>query len=275
MFLAALCCLPFALTATPNTDHVIEEVIVTTTKREQGIYEVPSSLSVLDGGLLEERGITDLVDIGKFVPNLNVITFSAGHTSSANPFIRGIGSVRHSRYASGLDDDGFFDDFMRFPEQGKADQASIEAQLHGDFDGLDFVTGIYRFTEDGANIQNPTVFLGLKGAFELSQEIDSTAVFANLSHGIADRWRVSGGVRATRDNKRASTDVGIGLVSDRRSWRETSWDLSVHFTMNDRLSAYATTQSGYQSGQFPARPYCLFSDPSCFAASDNITAVNY
>ncbi|MCY4531292.1 MAG: TonB-dependent receptor plug domain-containing protein [Gammaproteobacteria bacterium] len=500
LFFAALCCLPFALTATPNTDHVIEEVIVTATKREQGIYEVPSSLSVLDGGLLEERGIADLVDIGKFVPNLNVTTFSAGHTSSANPFIRGIGtqdhlittdpgvgvyvdgvylgrqvgqhwylsniervevlrgpqgtlygrnsiggainiitappgvepgaqisgrvgsrgrldatfhgdtnltggfamtlsagikqrgglgkflnlpnaavdvgetrelsgrlalawhpspgfsltmaadandgenglnpyttmidevpggavyaagyrnadvaadpydnntgqldqtrvtnaargiavtaewafddrltaraigSVRHSCYAAGLDDDGFFDDFMRFPEQGEADQASIEAQLHGDFDGLDFVTGIYRFTEDGANIQNPTVFLGLKGAFELSQEIDSTAVFANLSHGIADRWRVSGGVRTTRDNKRASTDVGIGLVSARRSWRETSWDLSVHFAMNDRLSAYATTQSGYQSGQFPARPYCLFSDPSCFAASDNITAVNY
>jgi iron complex outermembrane receptor protein len=34
-------------------------------------------------------------------------------------------------------------------------------------------------------------------------------------------------------------------------------------------------QSGYQSGQFPARPFCLFGDPECFVASDNITAVNY
>ena len=41
------------------------------------------------------------------------------------------------------------------------------------------------------------------------------------------------------------------------------------------LAAYATVQSGYQSGQFPARPYCLFTDPGCFAAGDNITAVNF
>lgn len=95
LFFAALCCLPFALAVVPNNGHVIEEVIVTAAKREQGIYEVPSSLSVLDGGLLEERGIADLVDIGKFVPNLNVTTFSAGHTSSANPFIRGIGTQDH------------------------------------------------------------------------------------------------------------------------------------------------------------------------------------
>ena len=32
---------------------------------------------------------------------------------------------------------------------------------------------------------------------------------------------------------------------------------------------------GYQSGQFPARPFCLFGDPNCFVASDNITAINY
>ena len=54
-----------------------------------------ASLSVLDGGGLAERGIADLVDIGKFVPNLNVTTFSAGHTSSANPFIRSIGTQDH------------------------------------------------------------------------------------------------------------------------------------------------------------------------------------
>jgi iron complex outermembrane receptor protein len=36
-----------------------------------------------------------LTDIGKFVPNLNVTEFSAGHTSSANPFIRGIGLQDH------------------------------------------------------------------------------------------------------------------------------------------------------------------------------------
>jgi iron complex outermembrane receptor protein len=39
--------------------------------------------------------ITDLIDLGKFVPNLNVTAFSAGHTASANVFIRGIGLQDH------------------------------------------------------------------------------------------------------------------------------------------------------------------------------------
>ena len=69
--------------------------MVTAAKREQGLYDVSASLSVFDGGTLAERGIADLVDVGKFVPNLNITTFSAGHTSSANPFIRGIGTQDH------------------------------------------------------------------------------------------------------------------------------------------------------------------------------------
>ncbi|MXX29325.1 MAG: TonB-dependent receptor plug domain-containing protein, partial [Gammaproteobacteria bacterium] len=82
--------------AWPQDDGgLIEEVVVTATKREQGLYEVPASLSVFDGDELGERGIADLVDVGKFVPNLAVTTFSAGHTSSANPFIRGIGMQDH------------------------------------------------------------------------------------------------------------------------------------------------------------------------------------
>ncbi|MCY3795131.1 MAG: TonB-dependent receptor [Gammaproteobacteria bacterium] len=487
--------------AWPQDDGgLIEEVVVTAAKREQGLYEVPASLSVFDGGALGEQGITDLVDIGKFVPNLVVTTFSAGHTSSANPFIRGIGvqdhlittdpgigvyvdgvylgrqvgqhwnlsniervevlrgpqgtlygrnaiggainiitaapgsepgvrigaeigsrgrvnadfhgdtrlndrlaatlsvgikrrggigtfsnlpdakvevgetrelfgrmklawqpapaftltlaadandgdnglnpyttlinelpmgavyaagyrnsdvaansydnntgqadqlrttnsasglsataewefahhwtakaigSVRRSKYQAGLDDDGFLDDFLSFPERGEADQASFEAQLHGDFEAWHLVAGFLHFSEDGANLQDPTVFLGAQGRFELSQEVESTALFVNGSRELGSRWRLSGGLRATRDEKRATTDVGTGTVSAKRRWRETSWDFAIHYAATDRLSAYATLQSGYQSGQFPARPYCLFSDPACFTASDNITALNF
>ena len=45
--------------------------------------------------------------------------------------------------------------------------------------------------------------------------------------------------------------------------------------MENGLNVYTSIQSGYQGGQFPARPYCLFGNPECFVASDNITAVNY
>ncbi len=485
--------------AEAKTPPLIEEVIVTAAKREQSLYDVAASLSVFAGDHLGDLGIADLVDVGKFVPNLNVTTFSAGHTSSANPFVRGIGiqdhlittdpgvgvyvdgvylgrqvgqhwnlaniervevlrgpqgtlygrnsiggainivtsapgtdpgtrvsarlgsrgrtdaaihhdgrlsdvaavtfsggitrrggvgefvnipdadrevgemrelsarlalawqpspalalslvadandgdnglnpyttlidelpggavytagyrnadvaadtynnntgqanqvrvtnaargvsataewsfaegltakaigSVRRSEYTAGLDDDGLIDDFLSFPERGDADQESLEMHLLGDFAAWDFVAGVYRFAEDGANVQDPTVFLGFRGRFLLAQEVDSTAAFANFSREVTDRWRLAVGIRHTRDGKSAQTDVGTGLVVAERRWDETSWDLSARYRLSDLFGAYATVQSGYQSGQFPARPYCLFADPNCFSAGDNITALN-
>jgi iron complex outermembrane receptor protein len=73
-----------------------------------------------------------------------------------------------------------------------------------------------------------------------------------------------------------------------RDWSETSWDVSASYQFSDRMNAYGTIQSGYQSGQFPPRPFCLFGnvvdfgtspftlDPeNCFEANDNVTALNY
>ena len=502
--LANSCILGIALLSTlpltADDSRKIEEIIVTATKSEQGVYSVPVSLSVFEGNTLEERGISDLVDVGKFVPNLSVTTFSAGHTSAANPFIRGIGqqdhlittdpgvgvyvdgvylgrqvgqhwsltnierievlrgpqgtlygrnsiggainivtsapgtdqerrvkarigsrdrvnasifldsnvsgsvattfsgsfkrrgglgrfvnlpdvgvevgetrelafrfatrwepselfsvtiaadandgenglnpyttlidefpngavyvagyrnsdlaknvydhntgqfnqastsnsargiaitadwdlsqdlflraigSIRSSDYEAGLDDDGFKDDFLSFPEKGSADQESLEVQLSGEFGDTDFVAGFYHFREQGSNVQDPTVFLGFVGKFNLDQELESNAIFFNVGRTISDRWRLKVGLRTTQDEKSASTNVGIGTVFADRSWRETSWELSAHYEMNERLTAYGTIQNGYQSGEFPARPFCLFTDPECFAAGDNITALNY
>lgn len=91
--LVALGAAPVAIAQTE--DSLFEEITVTATKREQNIYEVPIALSAFDGDKLAAQGITNLVDIGKFVPNLNVTQFSAGHVSSVNPFIRGIGLQDH------------------------------------------------------------------------------------------------------------------------------------------------------------------------------------
>jgi iron complex outermembrane receptor protein len=90
---AALAISPVAFAQ--NGDALIEEITVTATKRAQSIYEVPIAISAFEGAKLAEQGIVDIVDIGKFVPNLNITQFSAGHTSSANPFIRGIGLQDH------------------------------------------------------------------------------------------------------------------------------------------------------------------------------------
>ncbi len=80
-------------------------------------------------------------------------------------------SDRHSEYKAGLDDDGFFDDFLSFPETGEADQQSAELQLTGTFGAWDYVAGLYWFEEEGKNVQDPTIFLGGPGDFLLTQEV--------------------------------------------------------------------------------------------------------
>lgn len=100
------CGLALAQTDQPQSDqsqpersdsetNEMEEIVVTATKREAGIYDVPVAISAFTAETIEMSGVTDLVDIGKFVPNLNVTEFSAGHTASVNPFIRGIGLQDH------------------------------------------------------------------------------------------------------------------------------------------------------------------------------------
>ena len=81
--------------AQDTSTSVFEPVIVTAQKREESIYDVPVAISAFSPDTIERQGITDLIDIGKFVPNLNVTGFSAGQTSSSNPFIRGIGLQDH------------------------------------------------------------------------------------------------------------------------------------------------------------------------------------
>ena len=91
---SVLACAPAAF-AQNGSEDLIEEIMVTATKRVQSIYEVPVAVSAFQGDKLAQQGIVDIVDIGKFVPNLNITQFSAGHVSSSNPFIRGIGLQDH------------------------------------------------------------------------------------------------------------------------------------------------------------------------------------
>lgn len=214
-------------------------------------------------------------------------------------------SDRSSDYRSGLDDDSIgtcalcgppavLPDtplnravLFQYPETGFADQESAELQLFGDFDGWDFVAGLYRFEEDGQNHQD-NYFAGGPGTLTLGQSAESKAVYANVGFQTTETLRLSAGLRYTEDEKDAFVDINTGLIheTNSRDWDETSWELAAAWEMSDRMHSYAAIQNGYQSGQFPPRPYCLFANldfsqpgnvsrPNCFVANDNVTAINY
>jgi len=217
------------------------------------------------------------------------VSLTVDYEISGNMAAKLLLSDRHSEYQAGLDDDGFFDDFLSFPEDGEADQQSAELQLTGNFGAFDYVAGLYWFEEEGKNFQDPTIFLGGPGDFLLSQEMDSQAIYGNLGYRISEDLRISAGLRYTQDDKTAGININSGLIVDTssRDWSELSWDIAANYALNDRLNVYGTIQSGYQSGQFPPRPFCLFgfvdfsqnppalNPDNCFEANDNVTALNY
>ena len=122
--------------------------------------------------------------------------------------------------------------------------------------------------------------------FTLGQETESRAIYGNVGYQLTDELRVSGGLRYTEDEKDATIVINSGLIDTgaSRDWDELSWELAATYDLTDNLNVYGTVQSGYQSGQFPPRPFCLFgsivapgviAQPNCFVANDNVTAVNY
>jgi len=99
--------------------NAIEEVVVTATKREQTLQDVPISVAVTGQQTIERAQVKDLIDLQSVVPSLKVSQFNA--TGQTNFVIRGFGNgngndgiessvgvfidgVYRSRSAAALDD---------------------------------------------------------------------------------------------------------------------------------------------------------------------------
>ncbi|NGY03261.1 TonB-dependent receptor [Solimonas terrae] len=75
----------------------IEEIIVTATKREQSLREIPASIAVLKGDELERSGAAGIDDIARRVPGLNVATENGVQRVT----IRGISAANNTNATTG------------------------------------------------------------------------------------------------------------------------------------------------------------------------------
>lgn len=71
-----------------SAQPMLEEVMVTATKREAGLQDVPIALSVMSGEKITEQGIGSLEDLAIFMPNVHIAEAGGGDQL----FIRGVGS---------------------------------------------------------------------------------------------------------------------------------------------------------------------------------------
>ena len=80
---------------TSAQDEAVEKIMVTARKRTESIFETPTAVSSIGEGLIEDTNVTNLDDIGKYVPNLNISRYGGGNSGHAAVFIRGIGLQDH------------------------------------------------------------------------------------------------------------------------------------------------------------------------------------
>ena len=189
-----------------------------------------------------------------------------------------IGSYRFSEYTGGTDQQDSLGAIV-FPERGEADQYSAELQFSGDFASWNFVTGAYYYTEDGETVSRPfEIFppLVTDGEINVSQEVESWALFGSIDYSFTDSLVIGGGVRVTDDSKDAA---GVAVLSQpaipvprAEDWTEVTWDASATYSITEDLNFYVAISRGYQSGGFPARP---FGGDTTFVSFDPQFALNY
>ncbi len=69
----------------------IEEIIVTAQKRSESVQQVPISITALTGDELDNKGLRDMQDVARYVPNFDMSTGNISRNTTVR--IRGIGSA--------------------------------------------------------------------------------------------------------------------------------------------------------------------------------------
>ncbi|MES2488360.1 MAG: TonB-dependent receptor [Pseudomonadota bacterium] len=81
-----------------RTSPQLEEIIVTATKREESLRDIPQSITALSGGELERSGAQGIEDIVKKVPGVNI----ASENGFTRITIRGIASLNNTSSTTGI-----------------------------------------------------------------------------------------------------------------------------------------------------------------------------
>ena len=83
----------------PRPPAQIEEIVVTATKREQALRDIPASITALTGESMEKQGLQGVEDISRLVPGVTINTPSEGATRVT---IRGIAAPAATNATTGV-----------------------------------------------------------------------------------------------------------------------------------------------------------------------------
>ncbi len=165
------------------------------------------------------------------------------------------------------------------------EQTSHELQLNNYGDNYKFVSGLYYY--DGKSCGQFEAILEVLGNAigvpGLTREVSgcnkstSTAVYAQMSYDLTDKWSVTAGARYTKDKKEAYVNNGLifatvypesgwvpgyvrpegdlvpEVLNDDEDWSKFTPRIGVEYQANDDLMFFASFAQGFKSGTFNPR----------------------
>ncbi len=188
--------------------------------------------------------------------------------------LKSISAYRDMKYVGNLEFDGAPQVVVHYSESGASDQFSQELQLLGENDSgtMNWIAGLYYFTEDGHNLQDDDQF-GALDQRRSQVKTSSYAAFGQATVDVGERFSVTAGLRYTDEKKdydvyyQSLDATGAPALNDDGqpvykipptalgdSWDAVSGTVNGKFQVSDEVMLYATYSRGFRSGGFAARP---------------------
>ncbi|MEM7433436.1 MAG: TonB-dependent receptor plug domain-containing protein, partial [Pseudomonadota bacterium] len=222
--------------AAAQENSPLEEIVVTAAYREQGLQDVPVSISAVTGDTMVEQAIQKAEDIQFVVPNFTLTETGIG----TNAFIRGIGSGINQAFEQSV---GTYIDGVHYgrAQQWRAPFLDVERVevLRGPQSilfGKNSVAGAVNITT-----ARPTE--DFSGNILLSQEFDNSEFIAEavFSGALSDnvRGRIAARTRITDGHMRNAT-----LNSDEPSREDYTYRGTLEVDITDNLMATLKVEQG-------------------------------
>ncbi|MEH6517848.1 MAG: TonB-dependent receptor [Halioglobus sp.] len=233
-FILPVAVVPFSPSAlAQQTKLMLEEVVVTATKRAESLSDVSLSVAVLDGKKMADAGIENADDIGRYIPN--TLIDSNGRSSSV--VIRGLGSGNNRGFESsvGLFIDGVYYGRDTYLQNAYFDLERVEVVRgpQGTLFGKNTIAGAINITTANPEDEFGGYVKGIFGDFNKRQY--EGAVSVPLSDTVGLRLSV-------QDSQRDGYVDNTGGGNDGSARETTLGRAKLRFAPNDRFDGTLTVE---------------------------------